>query len=124
MHNKNKLLFFATSWTVIIAFLSLATLGNLGGSISIPNKDKIVHFIMYFIFVILWALYRNTKEYKSKTGLIIALIAISYGGLIEIFQELFTSTRCADFFDFLANSTGALLGMFFINKHLINKRKI
>jgi VanZ family protein len=36
---------------------------------------------------------------------------MSYGLIIEVLQEILTNTRQADFYDFLANTTGAFVGL-------------
>ena len=123
MLNKSTLFFIAISWTVLITFLSLVKVGSFGSTIPIPNKDKIVHVVLYFGFVVLWSLYKNTSNYTKKTGIAILCIAICYGILMELLQY-FTATRSANFNDVLANSLGAFLGFLFINKIFLNKRKI
>lgn len=123
MLNKSTLFFFAIAWTLILTFLSLVTIGSFGTNIPIPNKDKIVHVILYFGFVVLWILYKSKENYTKKTGITILFIAIGYGILMEILQY-FTATRSPDFYDVLANSLGAFLGLLFVNKIFLNKRKI
>ena len=67
MLNKKTFLFLAILWTVVITFLSLATLdSSIGSEIKIPNKDKMVHFVFYFLFVVLWSFYVNFKTFKFK----------------------------------------------------------
>ena len=109
MHRPKIFQFFALLWTVVITVLSLTTvsIGAIGSSIPIENKDKIVHFLFYFIFVLLW----NLSQHKKTTIKIISIliVAIFYGAIIEILQG-FTATRTADFFDFFANTLGAVLG--------------
>jgi len=121
--NQSALFFIAIFWTALITFLSLVTIGSFGTNIPIPNKDKIVHVVLYFGFVVLWSLYQSYSSYTKKTGITILLIAISYGILMEGFQY-FTSTRSPDIYDVLANSFGALLGLLFVTKIFLNKRKI
>jgi VanZ family protein len=48
---------------------------------------------------------------SSKPFLISFLLSFVFGISIEIFQELFTTTRHADLFDVLANITGATIAM-------------
>lgn len=120
MLNKSTLLFFAITWTVLITFLSLVTIGSFGTTIPIPNKDKIVHVVLYFGFVVLWSLYKNKSNYTKKSGIAILFIAIGYGILMEMLQS-FTATRSPDVFDLIANSSGAFLGLLFVNKIFLNK---
>ena len=79
--------------------------------------DKVVHVIMYatFAFLCIWG-YRSQYIAKDKTQRIKALvltviIGIAYGGLTEIIQEHLVPTRTGDWFDFLADSIGTLLGI-------------
>ena len=79
--------------------------------------DKVVHVIMYatFAFLCIWG-YRSQYIAKDKTQRIKALvltviISIAYGGLTEIIQEHLVPTRTGDWFDFLADSIGTLLGI-------------
>lgn len=122
MLNKKTFLFFAISWTIVITFLSLVTLdSSIGSEIKIPNKDKMVHFVFYFLFVILWNFYVDFKIFHPKKALVILLIAIGYGILMEFFQAIFTTERTADVLDVLANSSGAIMGLLTVKIYLQNK---
>lgn len=124
MLNK-KLLFLAITWTLVITYLSLATIDStIGNSIKIPYKDKVVHFFFYFIFVLLWTTSSNSNPYKEKIGLIILLISVLYGILMEFFQAIFTADRSPDVYDVLANSSGAIISWVIIKKYLQNKKAI
>lgn len=123
MLNNSTLLFIAIAWTVLITFLSLVTVGSFGNNIPIPNKDKIVHVVFYFGFVVLWVLYKNKSNYTNKTGIAILFIAIGYGVLMELIQY-FTATRSPDMYDVLANSSGAFSGLLFVNIIFLNKRQL
>ena len=124
MLNKKLVFIFAITWTVLITYLSLATIdSSIGSTIKIPHKDKIVHFIFYFMFVFLWTNYFNSSPYKSKVGIVILLIAIVYGILMEIFQGLLTIDRSPDQYDVIANSSGAIVGWFVAKKYLQNKNQ-
>ncbi len=124
MHNKKYTLLFclALFWTIIVTFLSLGTIGDIGSSISIPNKDKYVHFTFYFIFVIVWFLFANRNNIANKVKWIVLFSAIGYGILMEICQGLFTLNRAPDLMDVLANSLGAITGLLFITM-IIKKYK-
>ncbi|WP_395042991.1 VanZ family protein [Flavobacterium sp.] len=111
MLNKKTFFFIAITWTAIITYLSLASLGTIGNTIKIPYKDKMVHFVFYFLFVIFWNLSQNNKLIHKKTTIIILLIAIFYGIIMEFFQYNFTISRHADVYDVLANSFGAIMGL-------------
>lgn len=46
--------------------------------------------------------------------MIVLVIAIIYGIIIEVFQDVFTLTRTADYLDVVANSIGAISGLVFL----------
>jgi VanZ family protein len=104
-------------WVILITILSISPADQLSsGFFNIKHLDKLAHFMFYFVFAIL--LFRILKDYMSQSQtslvLIAALIPIVYSGGIELFQEYLTTTREADFWDFLMNiigaSTAVLLG--------------
>ena len=107
----------------MITVLSLISLGTIGSSIKIANKDKYVHFIFYFVFVVLWFLVAKSISNAKKTNLIVLLTAIGYGILMEICQG-FTKTRTPDVMDALANSIGAAIGLFFIASVYKHRKKL
>jgi VanZ family protein len=118
---KNKIfLLLAFIWVAIITYLSLASKINLGAEFNIPNKDKMVHFVFYFLFVMLWSKAINNNSYNYKKAIQILIAAIVYGIFMEICQKLFTTTRTADVLDVVANSIGATFGFYFI-KYYANK---
>ncbi len=107
----------------MISVLSLISLGNIGSTIKLPNKDKYVHFTFYFVFVVLWFLVAKGIHVSKKTNLIVVLSAIGYGIFMEICQG-FTKTRSPEVMDAVANSIGAIIGLFFITSiYKYNKRK-
>lgn len=90
--------------------------------IKIPYKDKTVHFVFYFVFVVLWALsFSGQYSDKRKLRLSVFLAAVLYGILIEVCQEMFTKNRSADIADVLANTTGAATAVLIL--WLINRNK-
>lgn len=107
MH-KNIYLFLAVSWTMLVFFLCLLSVGSLPKlSIKVSGVDKVVHFTFHFVFVLLWFLYLKNKKIKPVLVKIF-LASFSFGVLIEICQSIFTLTRQADVKDVLANATGAI----------------
>lgn len=110
----NKISFFtALFWTLLIPVLCLISIGEIPG-IKIENSDKYVHFGFYFILVTLWFIYFFTKNSGInglKISFIIVVCSILYGIVIEFFQEFFTISRVADFYDVIANSMGSLAAL-------------
>ena len=83
----------------------------------VVGLDKVVHLLMYatFAFLCLWG-YRkqfvsNGLAYQKKALLLAVVISIFYGGLTEMLQEYLVPGRTGDWFDFLADSIGTLLGV-------------
>ena len=105
-----KFVLLAVAWTVLITVLSLISFERTPSfMLQLPFKDKLVHFIFYFVFVVLWC-FGLHKTDKIK----ILLIAVVYGIIIEILQDTITVSRTADFFDVIANSLGALIAFFML----------
>ena len=78
-----------------------------------------------FAFLCIWG-YRkqfisNGKAYQKKALLLAVVISIFYGGLTEILQEYLVPGRTGDWFDFLADSIGTLLGVLVF--HLFYRHK-
>ena len=109
---KKALFGFAICWTVIIAFLCLITFRELP-SIGVAGADKYVHVVLHFAFIMFWGFYVSLTQNEIKISKIIRLVILSilYGIVIEVLQELFTTTRHADILDVLANFTGAILAL-------------
>lgn len=84
--------------------------------INFQYKDKVVHFIFYFVFVYFW-----TKSLKNKTlnfVLIILFLGVITGIAIEFLQENFTNHRTFDWYDILANSVGAVVSFIYVKKFM------
>jgi len=94
--------------TLLVAFLSLASLRGVA-SINISNSDKIGHTIAYFTLSLSW--FYVFKD-NSKKRIITLFLLIIYGIVLEILQGTLTTYRTADFYDFIANTTGVLLAVF------------
>ena len=73
-----------------------------------------MHFIFYFVFVVVWSLFAKQTNISNKTKWIILFSAVGYGILMEFCQGAFTTTRKADVLDVVANSLGAIIGLLFI----------
>jgi VanZ family protein len=116
-------------WTSIILFLSLTKGENLPHPswLIFPHIDKVVHFILYFVFSLV--LIHDTIHYSKiqlkywQIILISVSIVIGIGGFLEILQRIPSIHRSNDFFDFLANSVGAVIASFLyrIFEPLMNK---
>lgn len=91
-------------------------------SLGISGADKYVHATFHFGFVVLWFLNFSTIDF-DKIILRVFIASFLYGVLIEIAQELFTTTRHADLYDVAANLSGAftavsviMIGRFYLKR--------
>lgn len=123
MHKKTSLL-LALIWTGIITVLSLVNVGGLGSGIKIPYKDKIVHFVFYFLFYVMWCSFFKKKSAFSLIKFPVLFFAIGYGMLMELLQAIMGNHRSSDWLDVIANSLGAISAMLLISYFLSNKKHI
>ncbi|MFX0555461.1 VanZ family protein [Maribacter sp. CXY002] len=112
-------------WLVFVTFSSLFSFSGVDATeLNVPNLDKLVHFTFYFGMVFLGTLAIKEhlgKQFKlAKTLFTMVLLSILYGIIIELVQYSFTENRQGDFFDAIANTVGALVGMF-VAKYLISR---
>jgi VanZ family protein len=116
-------------WAVVVLTLSTLTGENASKLplANIPYLDKVVHFTMYFVFTFLmmydFARFKG-KAFTRKQIILFSLVsAILYGGGMELLQSLPGIHRSCDIKDFVANSTGAVIGVLLFKPlaTLINK---
>jgi VanZ family protein len=69
---------------------------------------------MYFALSIAILLESGFRRISGTKLLLLLLIPVFYGGLIEILQGTCTTTRDADWFDFLSNITGVAFSFFIL----------
>jgi VanZ family protein len=98
---------------IIITYLSLTESNNIKAPhfLDIPNIDKIIHFGMYFTFMLVIVYEHRVFFERNKNAFLTGLIPFSYGILMESSQTLFTETRTADVFDVLFNTLGILIAI-------------
>jgi VanZ family protein len=92
-------------------------LGHVGNSPRFfPGFDKLVHCGFFFVVVVLSAngfiRQQISKRLTFKQALVITLIAIVFGGLIEILQLTVFTWRSGDWPDLFADTVGACMGIF------------
>ena len=106
--------FPAVLWLLIILFLS-GFPGKELPKLPVWQFDKLVHTLMYFILSVclLFPFSKQfiDKENRLKVGIIVVLLGIFYGGLMEILQIHIFINRSGNWYDFIANSLGAILGV-------------
>ena len=109
----------AIVWTLII-FILCCTPGKYVPTahwLELLSFDKFVHASIFFTLTFLWLLVGFKKNKLSLSFMIFIIIAcIGYGGLLEIMQAKVFSERSGDWLDFIANSFGCLIGVWFFSK--------
>jgi len=112
----SKFRFFipAIIWLIVIGIAS-GYPGNTIPKVPVWQADKIVHITIYAIlsFFLLIAFRKQylIKNTRLRISLFIILFSISYGGLMEILQHYIFINRSGNWYDFLANGLGAILGV-------------
>ncbi len=115
--NNFKFKYFipAIIWLVIITVIS-GYPGNRVPKLPVWQFDKFVHAAIYLILTVcvLYAYHQQYKNEKTrlKTIVIIVVFGIFYGGFMEIMQHYIFINRSGNWYDFIANAIGAILGVF------------
>jgi len=112
---KKSYLSAALIWTSSILLLCLEPASELP-KVEINNVDKLVHFTFHFVFIILWYLYLNSKDkiVNYKTPVILFFVSLVFGILVELSQQIFTTSRKGDILDVISNISGAFTAMVFL----------
>nr|WP_314864647.1 VanZ family protein [uncultured Flavobacterium sp.] len=113
---KNLFFWIALCWTGVVGFFCLTPSNDIP-TVNIPNLDKLVHAFFHFVFTILWFLFFK-KQVKKKNQFKLLVVAVCFSVVfgigIEVLQNKLTTTRSGDFFDVLANLTGATIAFFLV----------
>ena len=121
MPNRIIIFSFSLFYTLVITVLSLVQLRDTP-KLNTGFDDKIVHFLFYAIFCLMWFL--SFQFFKIKRSLFLAFaFSVLFGLIIELLQNEVTAYRSADVLDFLANTIGALAmsTLIYIKKEVIIK---
>ena len=106
MPNRIIIFSFSLFYTLVITVLSLVQLGDIP-KLNTGFDDKIVHFLFYAIFCLMWFL--SFYSFKIKRSLFAAsAFSILFGLIIELLQGEVSYYRTTDVYDFLANTLGTL----------------
>lgn len=103
--------------TLAIVLLSVLPFPEVPQLADIPLVDKWVHFVMYGGWsLVCWfemaRSERRTNHTKATGWLLFYGLVCSalLGGVLELVQAYCTTTRSGDFWDFVADAIGAVLG--------------
>ena len=105
--SRRKYKILAVGYTLWLTAVSLTPLDGLDLP-SFSYADKMVHFFLYFFLTLLWLLAYPKWWHKR---VLFTILIILWGAAIEFVQEYFVPTRSGDMFDALANTIGALTGL-------------
>ena len=95
-------------WGLIALVTKLLLMEYSGSLPSFPHSDKVIHACLFAMLTLAGYLaYANYSKWLY-TNLII------YGAITEIMQQMFTATRFASVYDWLADVIGVLLAVFVI----------
>ncbi len=109
----------AISWTIII-FVLCCTPGKYVPTahwLELLSFDKFVHASIFFTLSCLWLIHFLKIERQSYSFVIFIILGcVAYGGMLEVMQATIFSQRSGDWLDFIANSFGCLMGLWFFTK--------
>lgn len=95
--------FWLSITLIVLTLITIASLFPAEHLPAVPGTDKTHHFISYC------ALMLPTAIRKPKYWLVLALIFITWGGLIELIQPYVN--RYGEWLDMLANAGGVMLAI-------------
>ena len=109
----------AILWSVIVFVALVISTQGLGreGVKLFPHADKIIHFVLFGIFTLLWLNYLNHKKPSSKSVMIIVVaISVAYGIAMEFIQLLPMVSRDFSIGDMAADAAGSIAAAWWHNK--------
>jgi len=124
----NKPLLISILWALFILLLCLIPGEEIDkyNRIDVPYLDKLVHIIMYWILgVLLASSIRRSLLYQKNpfiAYLSVIILALLWGGGIELLQGYHVFSREPDVFDFIADAVGVVSGLlsyFFLKRIVI-----
>lgn len=109
---------------IIIFLLSVFDFSTVDNVPKIRYNDKIIHLFMYSLLA--FALFFESRKdlwFKNKNYKYLCFsfsIPIILGGVIELIQEFYFPPRTAEWYDWLADILGVMLGglisIFYLNR--------
>ena len=106
MFKKSLIYLLSIGYALCLAVASLVEI-NTEVTFSIKHQDKIFHFVAYAVLCFLFFL-SFYKLALNKNLLYAALLAFTFGIIIEIFQSITAYSRESDVKDLFANTLGIL----------------
>lgn len=112
---KLKLFIKSIIWLAIICYGLFVPANELPVKpfLNIPHFDKVVHFGLFFVFCLL--LFRPFRKLNVNPYVYAPAVSIILGALLEITQHIISSTRSSNLYDFMANTAGIVVSIFFFH---------
>lgn len=109
--------------SVLIFLLSVLDFSSANNIPPIKYSDKIIHLFLYALWTFLMYYESHKSYFKSSRYTIYALILIpiTFGGIIEILQKTLFPPRTAEWYDWLADAVGVIIGYLFAKFYFKNK---
>jgi len=98
---------------LFLAILHFITPPDVATFDSLMQVDKLIHFLMFFLSTSWFVLI-----YGDKHKIILISSLVFYGLFLELMQMQFFIFRSFEWFDWLADSIGVIVGFFTISKWL------
>ena len=98
-------------WILVILYLCFFDLSEVEpDSLKIPNLDKLVHLILYYVlcYLLMAAKWSEQKNYNLS----VIVFCILLGIFVELMQNFVFTYRSAEYLDMLSNLAGIFLGFF------------
>ena len=96
-------------WAGLIVYLGFSNPKSVGIEPWFKYQDKLGHFVLYVVLSML-LIKTFSKEIVIQNSMTCgALVALVFGGLIELGQHFFTYDSEGDYMDALANGLGIML---------------
>lgn len=105
MIRNNKYTIFITLVIIYLSFANAKTFEDVD-VLKIPYLDKIVHFALYFLLMLVIIIEHRRSLSNTRLLILVALIPVIFGSIIELMQSDLTTTRHGDILDIFSNSAG------------------
>ena len=109
-----KSFFPSLIWGLIILILS-GYPGEFVPKLPMWQFDKLVHSVIYCILSILLLLPFHkqylSKQNRLKVVFLVVFLTVFYGGFMEFLQDNIFINRSGNWYDFIANTIGAIIGV-------------
>ena len=99
----------AIAWAGVIFYLSSQS--SIDTPALFPGQDKLFHMMAFGVlgFLFMGSMKTTTSGYRIGQVWLVVILVVLYG-LLDEFHQYFVPGRTVEFYDALADATGALLG--------------